>query len=128
DDDEGGEAAHVVEVVEHAKGRTQRAEMARGGRLPVEDRDADGLDVAPALVEGWDLDESVDVEAVPLEEDHGAGQLLDMLLEATLDIPLPRRFDHAPDFLLVSGGQVLQPIDPLVEVGQRQDVHGDVEG
>ena len=127
DDNVSGVVDHIVQVVEDAQGRPQWSKMLCG-RLPlVEYRDADGGYIFVLFMKLGDARERLDIRAVPLEKEHAAHLGRGGLLQLTDEILSARRLDQARDLALMSLRQVREPIDALVDVGQREQVQENVD-
>src|ERR1700691_2572303 len=81
DDDVGGAIGDIIEIVQNPQGGACKAKMQRSGHLLVEDRNPDCLDIIPRPMEGRNVQERIDVDAVPAEENHRARKLLRPLLQ-----------------------------------------------
>jgi hypothetical protein len=75
----------------------------------------------------WNIKERFHVDAVPSEENHCPRELLGPLLQSSDEILLFRDPQQTLHLVLVSGRQLLQPIDAFVDVGQRQQIQQSVE-
>src|ERR1700681_3239892 len=101
--------------------------MLRGRNPLVEDRNPDRLNVLPRPAEGRNIQERVDADAVPAEENHRPWKLLRPLLQLSDEILLFRDLNQTPHLVLMGGRQILQPVDALVDVRQRQEIQQSVE-
>ena len=78
-------------------------------------------------MERRNIKERVHVDAVPSEENHCPRKLLSALLQSSDEILLFRDLHQTLHLILISGRQILQPIDALVDVRQRQQIQQSVE-
>src|ERR1700733_9047472 len=80
DDDVSRGIGYVVEIIQNPQRRAHEAEMLAGGDLLVEDGNPDRLNITPGPMKRRNIQESVEIGAVPSEENHGPGELLCPLL------------------------------------------------
>jgi hypothetical protein len=78
-------------------------------------------------MERRNIQERVHIDAVPSKENHRTRKLLRPVLQLSDEILLFRDLDQACHFVLIGGRQILQPIDALIDIGQRQEIQQRVE-
>src|SRR6201996_6711461 len=128
DDDVGGIVLHVVKVVENPQRGAQKAKMLGRRYLFIEDRNADRLNVFPRLMKLRNIEERLPVDAVPPEEHHGTRKLFCGFFQPGDEIHVVGDLNETLHFVGVIGRQIVEPINALVHVGQRQQIQERIEG
>ncbi len=101
--------------------------MLRGRNLLIENRNPDRLDIFPRLMEGRHIQECFLVNAVPAEEHHRPRILLRRFLQLRDEIGLVGGLDQALHLVLIVRRQILEPVNALVDIRQRQQIKQRVE-
>src|ERR1700730_3692398 len=73
------------------------------------------------------IKERLHIDAVPSEENHCPRELLGPFLQSSNEILLFRDLHQALHLVLISERQIFQPIDALVDVGQREQIEQNVK-
>src|SRR3984893_2100135 len=128
DDNVSGSVLDVVDVVQDPEGCAHPSEVERSRDLLVEDRKPDGLDVFPRSVEGGDVHNCFGLDAIVAPQDNRAFVLFRPLLDLADEIGVVRGLDQALDFVLMARRHVLEAINALVEVGQREQIQQNIDG
>jgi hypothetical protein len=73
------------------------------------------------------MSESVDVDAVPLPENHGARVRFGTFIEARDEVLPLGTFDQPLHLIAMIARQLLKAVNPFVDMGQRQQVEQRIE-
>src|SRR5262245_26936401 len=73
------------------------------------------------------IQDCVDVDAIPPEENHRSRKFFSAFLQLTDKVLVFRDRYQALYLVLVRGRQILQPIDAFVDVRQRQQIQQNIE-
>src|SRR5580700_4436531 len=102
--------------------------MRRSRDLLVEDRETDGLNVLPRLIEGGNVYDCFGFDPVDLPENHCAFMLLRSLLDPADEVGCVRDLNQTPHIVLIVRRQIFQTINALVDVRQRKQIQYNING
>ena len=95
--------------------------------LLVENRHPDRLNVLVFFVVGRNVNKRVDIFPRPFEKNHAARHIFNAVFQLADEIRFVSGIDEALHFTRVRFREILQAINPLVDVRQGQDIQNDID-
>jgi hypothetical protein len=116
-----------VDVLEQSQSEPHRPKVFVRGFSAIENRNADRANVLVVPVKLGEIEDSVEVTAVPLEKNHFAVVVFEFVLKLGGKVFLIDRLEQRFDLGLVRRRQILELVHAFVPVRQRQKIDEKVE-